>query len=144
MKSGKHRHLEPAETAFPVEKINPIEITRRSVHAERQIGLLSLGIERIKKRMAEPLVGDQAAAEDAASAVGFGKPDFIHGIGHIEHWHRRDPAEPPVRLVANIDQPPIIAPADRLLYFGSRGQAPKKKRGIEELKIGREHDAALQ
>jgi hypothetical protein len=85
--------------------------------------------------MAEALVVDQAAHEDAAGAVGFGELDLGDHARRIDHRHHGNPLKPAFAPGTDIDQPLVVTAADRVLDFGSCRQRPEKQRRIQHLNV---------
>jgi hypothetical protein len=131
----KHRDFEASEAALSFEQLHPIEVSRGSMNTNRQIRRFRRFVKRKEERMAEALVVDQATAEDAASPIGLGEPDFFDGTCHVDHWNHGDPAQPPFSFVTDINQPLIVTSADRPLDFGFGGQWAKKQRRIKNLNV---------
>lgn len=85
--------------------------------------------------MAQAFVVHQAAHEDTAGAAGIGKLDFRDHARRIDHRHHGDPLEPPLAFGCDIDEPLVVASADRVLDFRSCRERPEKQRRIEHLDV---------
>jgi hypothetical protein len=117
VKGRKHRHFETRKTILPLEQLHPIKVSRGSMNTNRQIRHFRHLVQRKEIGMAEALVVDKAAAEDAASSMGFGKAHLRHSACHIDHGNDSDPTQPAFPFAANINEPLVVASADGLFYF---------------------------
>jgi hypothetical protein len=59
----------------------------------------------------------------------------LHRAVDVDHRHDRNPLEPSLPPAANIDQPLVVAAADRILDFDFCGERAQEQRRIEHLRV---------